>query len=189
MSVSALVFWGNLIQTLRKEARMSQRSLGEVVGIDKSTLRRFEIGQSDISVSVLDKLLRFFGYELEAIKMDSGSGGLGMYGGINLISFGSKHGDLRFAGIIDCTCLRNPYNVDHLKDKTGLDPEVVAYVSEDPSFATIVNRAVMLASPGDTIRAKCIGGKHRSVVVIEAIAAKLIAEGHEVYVTHRDIAS
>lgn len=48
---------------------------------------------------------------------------------INIVSFGFKHGipnDADF--VLDVRCLPNPYWVESMREKTGLDQEVYDYV-------------------------------------------------------------
>lgn len=64
-------FWGQLILDLRNEARMSQRHVAEQVQVNRRTLRKLEKGIVVGNIELIEKLLNFFGYELEAIRKDS----------------------------------------------------------------------------------------------------------------------
>lgn len=121
---------------------------------------------------------------------------------INFVSFGFKHGvpidcDL----LVDVRFLPNPYFVDELKDKTGLDEEVVKFVMAGGGAQILIDQySGMLKSllPFYTESGKsylnigvgCTGGKHRSVAVSERLADKLRndldPQGYLVGVKHRD---
>jgi UPF0042 nucleotide-binding protein len=114
-------------------------------------------------------------------------------------SFGYKFGLPTDADLaLDCRFLPNPFFIDVLRPKTGLDPEVAAYVLERPETQEFVRRVVDLLDytlphyqrEGKhylTIALGCTGGRHRSVVLVEELARRLRAHGHEVLVRHRDV--
>lgn len=66
-------FWGKLIRDLREEMSLSQRALADRVPVNRKTLRALERGETAGDVPMLEKLLDFFGYDLEAIKRDPDS--------------------------------------------------------------------------------------------------------------------
>jgi len=117
---------------------------------------------------------------------------------ITIISFGFKYSlpynlDLLF----DVRFLPNPHFVDALRPKTGLDPEVIAYLKQQPEYdifyAKLLDFVTYLV-PGYqremksylTIGIGCTGGKHRSVAVGERLAGDLEARGYAVEIVHRD---
>jgi RNase adapter protein RapZ len=122
---------------------------------------------------------------------------------ITLVSFGYKYGlpmdsDL----VIDMRFLPNPFWIPELRDFTGLDAEVRNYVLAQEGAEEFLDRyleLLKLISGGYrregkrylTIAVGCTGGKHRSVVVSEALAARLNHEdgigGITVKVVHRDV--
>lgn len=118
---------------------------------------------------------------------------------IHLVSFGYRNGLPRDADLIfDVRFLRNPHYVEALRDKTGLDEEVGAYVSEDVAFAPFMENFANLLGPllpryreeGKsylTIAIGCTGGHHRSVFVLEEIAGWLATGGYTCDHRHRDI--
>lgn len=119
---------------------------------------------------------------------------------VTLQSFGYKHGvpadvDLVF----DCRFLPNPHWVDELRPLTGLDREVQDYVASFELTGEFMERLeglldLLLPAYVDegkallTIAFGCTGGRHRSVSIVEAIAAWLRARGIEPRVRHRDVA-
>lgn len=133
------------------------------------------------------------------VEIFTGTGGTRMT--TRILSFGFKHGipidaDLMF----DVRYLPNPHFVPELRSRTGLDPEVAAYVLDRPEGQELLTELERLLTPllpryareGKvvlTVAIGCTGGKHRSVAIAEALG-KRIAEGGapgDVIVSHRDI--
>lgn len=114
-------------------------------------------------------------------------------------SFGYKYGIPIDADIVmDVRFLLNPYYVNELRDKTGLDKGVSDYVFSDKRTDALVEKMTdMLAFllPGYIEEGKtslvvcigCTGGRHRSVAVAEAVADKLEELKYHVERIHRDI--
>jgi transcriptional regulator with XRE-family HTH domain len=65
--MSSANFWGGLIRTLRSEKRITQRTLAVEAKVNRSTLRRIEAGQTAGDVEILERVLGYLGYELEAL--------------------------------------------------------------------------------------------------------------------------
>jgi UPF0042 nucleotide-binding protein len=116
-----------------------------------------------------------------------------------VMSFGFKYGIPVDADIVgDVRFLPNPYWVPELKELTGLDADVSDYVTEQSEAREFLDRmAGMLDLVSDgylregkryvTVAIGCTGGKHRSVAMAENLAARLVKEGVEVLVVHRDL--
>lgn len=116
---------------------------------------------------------------------------------VRLVSFGFKYGIPVHADLVfDLRFLPNPHFVDALRPKTGLDPEVSAYVMEAPETQELLRRLRSLldyalpqyAREGKaylTIAVGCTGGRHRSVAMAEELRRQL-GDSHEVVVSHRD---
>jgi UPF0042 nucleotide-binding protein len=118
---------------------------------------------------------------------------------VTLLSFGFKHGlpadlDLCF----DARFLPNPYFVEALRPKTGLDAVVADYVMGQPDAPIFLDKVCDLvsfliprfAAEGKsyaTVAIGCTGGRHRSVTLVEAAVRRLRAAGFEVKVRHRDV--
>jgi UPF0042 nucleotide-binding protein len=132
----------------------------------------------------------------QAIESRYGAGSPGM--AISLVSFGYPFGLPREADIVfDARFLRNPHYDPKLRPLTGLDPEVAAYVQNDPDFApyfahilSMVNfllpRFVKEGKKYATIAIGCTGGQHRSVFMIERLALSLRQAGWRIGITHRE---
>jgi RNase adapter protein RapZ len=117
----------------------------------------------------------------------------------SVISFGYKHGiPLDVDIVFDCRFLPNPYWVEELQPQSGLDAAVRDYVlgqSDSVSFLEKVDDLLTSILPAFhregksylTIAIGCTGGRHRSVVLAEALAERLGAHGQGASVFHRDI--
>jgi RNase adapter protein RapZ len=117
---------------------------------------------------------------------------------LSVLSFAYRGGLPREADLVfDVRFLANPHYVDELRPKDGRDPQVRAYVEQDPSYGLLLERLEALLFPllpsyqreGRsylTIAFGCTGGRHRSIVVAEAFAARLRESGWTVLVRHRD---
>ncbi|MCV2394697.1 RNase adapter RapZ [Actinotalea sp. M2MS4P-6] len=118
---------------------------------------------------------------------------------VTVISFGFKYGlPLDADHVADVRFLANPYWITELRHLTGKDTPVRDYVLGLPGARVFVDRYVdaldpVLAGYRDedkryaTIAIGCTGGKHRSVAIAEAVAAKLRERGARVVVSHRDL--
>ncbi len=116
-----------------------------------------------------------------------------------LVSFGFKYGLPADADLVlDCRFLPNPHWVPELRPRSGLDPEVSAYVLAQPGAGELLVRysdVLELIAPGYlregkryvTVAVGCTGGKHRSVAMSEALAGLLRDAGLETRVVHRDL--
>jgi len=114
-------------------------------------------------------------------------------------SFGFKHGiDTEADLMFDVRCLPNPFYVEDLKKKNGLQKEVTDYIfsfKETKKFAKELLEFIKCALPLYVKEGKsqlvismgCTGGKHRSVAFAELIYRELIEEGYNAKTLHRDI--
>ncbi|HEX9823720.1 MAG TPA: RNase adapter RapZ [Actinomycetota bacterium] len=119
---------------------------------------------------------------------------------VGLVSFGYKHGIPRDADLVfDIRFLPNPHWVEELRPLPGTSKEVRAYVrgrSEYEGFVKRLKRLLDFVVPGYvkegksylTIAIGCTGGRHRSVVLADDLAAYFREAGHPVTVEHRDLA-
>lgn len=119
--------------------------------------------------------------------------------GVVLESFAFKRGVPRDADLMfDARCLPNPYWEPGLKARTGLDPEVVAYLEGSERVRQF--REDLLGLLGRwlpalmedqrallTVAIGCTGGQHRSVYLVDSLARALKNEGWSVTVTHREL--
>jgi UPF0042 nucleotide-binding protein len=117
----------------------------------------------------------------------------------SVISFGYKHGiPLDVDIVLDCRFLPNPYWVEELQPYSGLDAPVREYVLGQPESLAFLEKvddlltSILPAFHREgksylTIAIGCTGGRHRSVVLAEALAQRLGAHGQGAPVFHRDI--
>ena len=118
---------------------------------------------------------------------------------ITCMSFGFKYGAPTEADMVfDVRCLPNPFYIDELRDKTGLDSEVYDYVMEKPETKGFADRLFdmmdylipLYSDEGKSslvIAIGCTGGKHRSVTLAEALASHISESGLKAATVHRDI--
>ena len=118
---------------------------------------------------------------------------------IRVESFGFKHGIPNEADfVIDVRCLPNPYWVENLRNKTGLDKEVRDYVFSFSESTELLNKLVELLDFLNPLYIKegksqivfaigCTGGNHRSVAIAEALKEHFEKKWDNVSVNHRDI--
>ena len=118
---------------------------------------------------------------------------------INCMSFGFKYGDPTYADLVfDVRCLPNPFYVDELKHKTGLNTEVKDYVMQSQDSTVLFDKIKDLIdfllplylNEGKsqlTVAFGCTGGKHRSVTFAELLYQYLTDKGNTTSVNHRDI--
>ncbi|HLG00329.1 MAG TPA: RNase adapter RapZ [Acidimicrobiia bacterium] len=146
------------------------------------------VDTSDYSVHDLAARLREMFAEPAASQMQ-----------VSVVSFGYKHGiPLDVDTMFDCRFLPNPHWVDALRPLTGQHPEVQAYVlerAETQDFLAELDRLLGLVLPAYVKEGKhylsigvgCTGGRHRSVVLAEEIAAISKRHGYPATVRHRDV--
>jgi UPF0042 nucleotide-binding protein len=118
---------------------------------------------------------------------------------VTLQSFSYKRGVPRGVDmVIDVRFLKNPHWDPELRPRDGRDPAVRAFVETDPAYAPFYSRLADLVTfllPAYRAEGKsyfslglgCTGGKHRSVVLVEALAKTLAAAGWQVSIRHRDL--
>lgn len=119
---------------------------------------------------------------------------------INVVSFGYKNGIPIDADLVfDVRFLNNPYYVEELRNKTGLDQEVYDYVYNtketkilieklEDLFDFIIPQYIKEGKPQLVIAFGCTGGQHRSVTLTEYFG-KYFKEKYQTEVIHRDIRS
>jgi RNase adapter protein RapZ len=119
---------------------------------------------------------------------------------VSFVSFGHKHGPPRDADLaFDVRFLPNPHYEADLRPLTGFDRRIVEYVGRDGRLKEFYDRALPLLEyllPQYVAEGKahlvvavgCTGGRHRSVVIAEDMAAHFRADGRFfVEVQHRDV--
>lgn len=118
---------------------------------------------------------------------------------VNLVSFGYKHGVPVDADLVfDVRCLPNPHFVERLRDLTGRDRPVVRFMRKHKETAAFIRQLtafLAFALPHYvhegksylTVAIGCTGGRHRSVMMAEALGKSLgRVKGVRLRVKHRD---
>jgi UPF0042 nucleotide-binding protein len=118
---------------------------------------------------------------------------------VTLLSFGFKHGLPEDADLVfDVRFLPNPHFVDSLRRLTGRDRAVVRYMQKHDETGEFIKRLTSFlqfslpqyVKEGKaylTIAIGCTGGRHRSVMIAEALKRSLAkVPGVRLRVKHRD---
>ena len=116
-----------------------------------------------------------------------------------VLSFGFKYGLPLDADLVaDVRFLPNPHWIPELRPHTGQDPDVRDYVLSQEGagrFLDVYAELLRLVGAGYqregkrylTLAIGCTGGKHRSVAMAEEIAKRLVVDGVQTTVAHRDL--
>ncbi len=114
-------------------------------------------------------------------------------------SFAFKHGvpvDADF--VFDARFLPNPHWVPHLRPLTGLDSEVAAFLSEEEEvngfeqdlitfLETWLPKIIKSNRAYITVCVGCTGGQHRSVYLIDRLAARFKAQNRTIQTRHKEL--
>lgn len=179
----------------RRRHPQSARSVEESIALERDLLEELRtmadilIDTGELNINQLrQRVLELFGDEDGRERMQT-----------SLLSFGYKHGiPLDVDLVFDCRFLPNPYWIDELRALSGLDQPVVDYVLGQPETVEFLERVDALLTmllpafvrEGKsylTVAMGCTGGRHRSVVLAEALAARLAEHGVATTAFHRDI--
>jgi UPF0042 nucleotide-binding protein len=116
-----------------------------------------------------------------------------------VLSFGYKYGLPPEADLVfDARFLANPNFVPKLRRLTGSDAQVVTFLRRKPETAAFLRRVLGLVGyvlPRHeregrsylTLAVGCTGGRHRSVMLANAIGAAVRKKGFPARVEHRDV--
>ena len=170
-------------------------SLEEAIALERRMLAplreraEFVVDTSDLSTAKLrGELLRLFGRGSQEGAMT-----------VSVTSFGFKHGLPREADLgFDVRFLPNPYYVQELRPRTGLDDGVRDYVFSGGAAGEFLEKLQDLVGfllpkyveEGKTalvVAVGCTGGHHRSVAIAHALAAYIRGRGYPVTESHRDL--
>lgn len=121
------------------------------------------------------------------------------YININVVAFGFKYGLPLDCDIVhDVRCFPNPFYIDELKHKTGMDKDVRDYVLSFPSAVEFMEKlkdtikflVPLYIEEGKTtltVGIGCTGGKHRSVTMARELSNFLKDLDYNVNLICRDI--
>jgi RNase adapter protein RapZ len=118
---------------------------------------------------------------------------------VQVLSFGHKYGnpgDLEL--LFDVRHLPNPHFIPELKKLSGHNKEVVKYLRAQPEVEETLDRFTGLldyllplykreGKSYVTVGIGCTGGRHRSVMIANALGRRLRRAGFDAHVSHRDV--
>jgi UPF0042 nucleotide-binding protein len=118
---------------------------------------------------------------------------------VQVLSFGHKYGGPRELDLLfDVRHLPNPYFVAELRDFSGRDRRVAEFLKKQPEtietlarFGSLLDYLLPLYQREGksyvTVGIGCTGGRHRSVMVANALARRLRRDGFNATAVHRDV--
>jgi len=137
--------------------------------------------------------------ELRGLVRDFAGGQLGDSPTLLFESFGYKHGTpIEADFVFDVRCLPNPFWQSELRDRTGLDADVAAFLEsheEVPRMIEHIRNFVETWLPNFkaenrsyiTIAVGCTGGLHRSVYVAQKLVDYFKTQPLQVQIQHREL--
>ncbi|MDI9498889.1 MAG: RNase adapter RapZ [Bacillota bacterium] len=176
-------------------SEISGGSLKEAIRLEREMLTEAYHSADVVIDTSLTTIAQLKAQIAASFSEDTGAGML-----VRVLSFGFKHGIPVEADLVfDLRCLPNPFYVDDLKEKTGLDQPVVDYVMQWPESRQLLEKLLDLIDfliplyqeEGKSqlvIGLGCTGGRHRSVAFAEAIGKHILERHQHTMTWHRDIA-
>jgi len=182
-------------ETRRRHPALESGSVREGIRFEREQLaglRRLAttiIDTSELNVHQLKELI------IARIKGEQGAREMT----VHLQSFGYRYGiPLEADVVMDVRFLPNPHFIPELKEFGGLDPKIRSFVLEKPETGIFLEK--FLAMMGFllpcyrqegksylTVSIGCTGGRHRSVVIVEALRDFFTGQNVNLKVTHRDM--
>ncbi len=118
---------------------------------------------------------------------------------VQVLSFGHRYGnpgDMEL--LFDVRHLPNPHFVPDLRELSGHDRRVVQFLKSKPDVEETLSRFSDLlyyllplykreGKSYVTVGIGCTGGRHRSVMIANALARRLRRAGYDAQSTHRDV--
>ena len=169
-----------ILEAIQRE----REQLGDVKALANLVLDTSQFSVHELKAEVM-KRFQLPGYEVTML--------------VTIITFGFKYSmpynlDLLF----DVRFLPNPHFIEELRPKSGLDPEILAYLAKQPEYDDFYEKLLAFVSylvpqyrkemkSYLTIGIGCTGGRHRSVAVGERLGSDLEKQGYAVEIVHRDV--
>lgn len=197
-------------ETRRRHPLAPQGRVADGIAAEEALTARLREG-ADLAIDTSELPLPALRQQIERHFGEAGdSGSRRMV--VSLVSFAYSRGLPREADLVfDARFLRNPHYDPILRPRTGLDPEVGAFIAADPDYRNFFDKLTELITlllprfveegkKYTTITIGCTGGRHRSVFLVEELAAYLAsrvagetASGNawldwQLNVTHRELA-
>ncbi|MEY4640762.1 MAG: hypothetical protein RLZZ227_756 [Pseudomonadota bacterium] len=181
----------------RRKHPLSSEHLGlmEAITYEKellapiSALADLTINTNDLSIHQLRDIIK----NRVAAKDNTGLA-------LQFLSFGFKHGIPVDADMVyDARCLPNPHWIPELREFSGLDSPVMAYLDNQPEVVEMFNDIRIFLErwlPSFqsnnrsyiTVAVGCTGGQHRSVYLCEKLKQHFAASGYNAQVRHKELA-
>ena len=185
-------------ETRRAHPLAARGRIADGIALEREKIR-FLREKADRVIDTSKMLVRDLMRETERLISDRGEH-QDLY--ISIVSFGFKYGIPQDADLVfDVRFLPNPFYIDELRHKTGLDPEVQEYLAQFPQMDEFMERLCGMVKfllpyyidEGKhqlVIAVGCTGGQHRSVVVAERLyAAFASGKAYGIGISHREIGS
>lgn len=182
-------------ETRRPHPADKEQSLLQAISAERSAMSRVRALADQIIDTSEHTVHTLRNHLLERFSPDRKGGPMR----VQILSFGHKYGnpgDLEL--LFDVRHLPNPHFVPDLKPLSGHDKRVVKYLTAQPEVEETLNRFGDLLNyllpqykrEGKsyvTVGIGCTGGRHRSVMVANALGRRLRRAGFDVHVVHRDV--
>ncbi|SFT32322.1 RNase adapter RapZ [Halomonas saccharevitans] len=196
LTTDARILLERYSQTRRRHplTRGSDMTLAEAIDTEEQALSEIR----DLADLVIDTS-RLSVHELRGRITDQVAGHRAEQMTLTVESFGFKRGVPLDADIVfDARCLPNPYWDPALRDATGRDPSIIAFLDGYPVVAEMhddilawVERWLPRYRTSQrsylTVAVGCTGGQHRSVYLAERLAARLAERHAGVRLRHREL--
>lgn len=181
-------------ETRRRHPLAIDRPVGDGIKQERALLEPLRKA-ADIILNTSDLSLADLRRQLHGQFTFSTSGGISL----SVMSFAYRQGLPREADIvIDVRFLRNPHYDAMLKDLSGKDAPVGAYIEQDADFSRFFGDLTQMFTPllpryqqeGKnylTIAFGCTGGRHRSVYTATKFAQWLQQTHKRITLVHRDL--
>jgi UPF0042 nucleotide-binding protein len=182
-------------ETRRPHPAERGKGLRDAIRTERTAMKRVRasadevIDTSEHTVHTLRKvLLERFKPSTDAVPMR-----------IQVLSFGHKFGPPREMELLfDVRHLPNPFFISTLKNLPGDDLRVIKYLKAQPEVEETLRRFTELLNyllpqykrEGKsylTVGIGCTGGRHRSVMIANELAARLRKSGFDAQAVHRDV--
>ncbi len=182
-------------ETRRVHPLSGNRGLLDSIQRERKMLEKLYLA-ADYTIDTTNLSLHQLSKKLEKLYSDSGEQESIT---VNVNAFGFKYGiPLDSDLVFDVRCFPNPFYIDELKEKTGLDKEVRDYVmgfDESRLFIQKLEDMILFLMPmyieegktSLTISIGCTGGKHRSITMAYLLGEALKKNGYAVNMIYRDI--
>lgn len=182
-------------ETRRNHPLSEGSTTAEVIDKERETLRDLR-KRADYIIDTTNMKVAELKTEMETIFVQKKRESIF---GINILSFGYKHGIPMEADMIfDMRFIPNPYYVPSLRKFTGNNKKVFQYVMKYPitkEFIKELDNLINTIAPYYMKEGKhhiniafgCTGGQHRSVATANKMAQVFKEEGYRVTLEHREL--